>query len=335
MGWVLGVDVGASRLRVGLYSIDEARLVAKKMAPTPRSGDRMAVARRIVELAESLFQERGFTGDLEGVGVSSIGPLDLARGEIVGTPNNPLRPFPMRDPLEKRFRTRVRIANDCVAAVWGEKVLGEGGRYTDLAYITISSGIGGGFIVSNRLIEGRRGNAHEVGHLVVEVDSNLRCGCGGRGHWEALASGSALPRLATLHAAGWRGPMTPALELARRGSLDPPLLYKLAREGDKFALSVVRRTNRYHAAGLAGVIAAYDPEVIFMGGSVFLENQDLILPDVVSLLEDYSLYRKPPPLRPATFGHDAPLMGAIGLVLYPPEDTVGKTAPSSDVSRDG
>ena len=317
---MLGVDVGASKLRVGLYSVDEARLVAKKASPTPRGGDRMVVAQKIIELAESLLQEKGSIGKLMGVGVSSIGPLDLARGEVVGTPNNPLRSFPLREPLEKHFGTRVRIANDCVASVWGEKILGEGERYTDLAYVTISSGIGGGFIVSNRLIEGRRGNAHEVGHLVVEVDSNLRCGCGGRGHWEALASGSALPHLATLHAASWRGPTTPALELARRGSLDPPLLYKLAREGDGFALSVVRRANRYHAAGLAGVIAAYDPEVIFMGGSVFLENQDLILPDVVNLLRDYSLYEDSPPIRPATFGHDAPLMGAIGLVLHPPED---------------
>ncbi|MCE4602583.1 MAG: ROK family protein, partial [Desulfurococcales archaeon] len=179
-----------------------------------------------------------------------------------------------------------------------------------------SSGVGGGFIVDGRLLVGRRGNAHEVGHIVVDLDSEAVCGCGGLGHWEALASGVNMPRTASLYASTWRGPRSRAYILAREGRLSPEDLYSHARRGDPFASSLADYLNRVHAAGLASVAAAYDPEAVFLGGSVYLNNEDLILPGVRRYLARYSIW--PPELRRATYGHDAVLYGAAAIALEPP-----------------
>jgi len=306
------VDLGASRLRVGIF--DDGRLVRYREVETPRSGGREVIAEAIISLIRSLAESR-----VEGVGIASIGPLDLESGWVINTPNNPLRSFPLRDPIARALDTEVVVANDCVASVWGEYILGSGRGLTDLGYVTISTGIGGGFIVGGRLLVGRRGNPHEVGHIVVEASSESRCGCGGLGHWEAIASGSSIPRTALRLAREWRGPRTRALEESLEGSITAKTLYSHARSGDPFALRVVDYLNRINAAGLASIIASYDPEAIFIGGSVYINNRDLFHPGIEEYLRQYSLF-EPPPIREATFGDKEALYGALAIILdTPPE----------------
>ncbi|MEM1873609.1 MAG: ROK family protein, partial [Acidilobaceae archaeon] len=275
---VLAVDVGASRIRVAFFKGEE--IVWRREAKTPREGDSLSVARAIAELAPPL--ER-----FDVVSVATIGPLDLRRGWVVNTPNNPLRSFAIRDPLVEVYKAPVRVLNDCVAAAWGEYVLARRRRVRNLLYVTISSGIGGGAVVDGNLLLGRDGNAHEIGHFVVDYESDLLCGCGGRGHWEALAGGANIPKVARSEALRWREERTEAQRLAESGALDAPTLYSLARRGDRFATYLVEKINRIHAAGLASSIAAYDPEIVILGGGVVLNNVDLIVPRVAAKLREY------------------------------------------------
>ena len=313
MSYVVAVDLGATKTSVALFR--GSTIERKVTKPTPRGVE----PQELVEYIVGLIRE--VSGDivLETVGIAAAGPLDLERGMIIGAPNMDPSTFELRDPIGESLGVRVVLANDCVAAVWGEYVLGGWSGIRDQVYVTISTGIGGGAIVDGRLVVGRRGNAHEIGHIVVDYESRLRCGCGGLGHWEALASGSGIPALAKLKAKEWGGPATPAYERAAMGKLTPVELYGLARSGDAFALKLVDYINRIHAAGLAGVIAVYDPQVIHMGGSIFLENRDLMMEGLKKYLPGYSLFGTPT-IRPATFGKDAPLYGAAAIAINTPEE---------------
>ena len=304
----LAVDVGASRLKIGVF--EGLNMVRRVELETPKTGGPLAVARAILD---NVGSEK-----FESVGVASIGPLDLEKGWVVNTPNNPLKSFALREPLLEAFKTTVIVANDCMAAVWGEHVLGGGIGAGDLAYVTISTGIGVGVIVDGRLLVGRRGNAHEAGHIVVDVNSSVKCGCGGIGHWEALASGANIPQVASLKAREWGGD-SGAWRLALEGSLSPEKLYNMARAGDPFAARLVDYINKVHASGIASIIAAYDPEVIFIGGSIYLNNEDLILEGILKYIREYSLL-EPPPIRRATFGGDSVLYGALAVALNPPRE---------------
>ncbi len=270
---------------------------------------------------ENIIGLVGEDADIVAVGIGTIGPLDIRRGVVVNTPNLPLRTFPLKQPLEEKLGVPVYVINDAEAAAWGEKIFGAGKDLENLVYLTISTGIGAGVIVDGRLILGKDGNAHEVGHMVIDATDGLPCKCGGRGHWEAYASGSNIPRYAAWLARR-KSPTqfgdSKAYLLALQGKLDAPTLYKLAREHDRFAEYMVHKLNKIHAAGIANIANAYDPEIITIGGSVFLYNIDLMLNEIVELARE-NMIVKPPEIKPTPLGFDAGLYGAVAIALKPPE----------------
>ncbi|MEB2836975.1 MAG: ROK family protein [Desulfurococcales archaeon] len=310
-------DVGASKIRVALFR--GPRLIARRASPFPAAGGPMAPSRLILEMLESLLAGTPGCGGIEALGVASIGPLDPRRGVVEGTPNAPIKSFPLRRPLEEALGVPVVVANDCNAGAWAEYTLGRGSGLDSLAYIAVGTGIGGGVVIGGRLLVGPRGLGAEVGHLVLEASSRARCGCGGRGHWEALASGSAIPRTARILARGWRGPETQALREALRARLGAEALYAYARGGDAFALHVVDYLAGIHAAGIASVTVAYDAQAVFLGGGALLGGWDLLAPRIRAALGEYLGYSVDVRVERCMFGEDQQLYGAASLVLRRPE----------------
>ncbi|MGC9209978.1 MAG: ROK family protein [Acidilobus sp.] len=308
---VVAVDIGATNLRVALFR--GTTIVRVDKTHTPRtSGDDMISS--VVDLIKRVSSGEEF----DAIGIASIGPLDLRKGLLLYSPNLGYGNVRLRDSVGEEFRKPVYLANDAMAGVWAEKVLGKGRDLSDLAYITMSTGLGVGAVVDGNLLVGRRGNAHELGHAVVSFESDLVCGCGGQGHWEAFVGGKNIPRLAQALASKWRGEPTEAHGLAVRGELTPELLYSKAREGDQFASYVVDYVNRVHAAGIMTIIAAYDPEAIFIGGSIYLYNEDLIRPGVLKHLQRYVGVFGIPRIERCSFGDDQVLFGAASIALSPP-----------------
>jgi glucokinase len=317
--YVVAVDVGATNLRVGTYWVD-GRLIKSVSVRTPGSGGPDTIAECIYDLASRLISELGLNQhQLAGVGVGSIGPLDIRRGEVVNTPNLGIRSFRLRKPLTEFFKTEyVLVVNDCVAGVWGEKVFGYGVNIDNLVYITLSTGVGGGVVVDGDLLIGKDGNAHEVGHIVVRYDG-FRCGCGGLGHWEAYASGSGIPRYVKYYVENIAtSRKTKLTEFVRESSITPELFFKLVREGDEVAVEIYNELCRVNAAGFASVINVYDPELVVVGGSLALANYDLIIQPLHDLLTNYVVNRLPK-ILPTQFGGEAVLKGAAALVIRPPK----------------
>ncbi|MCD6428548.1 MAG: ROK family protein [Desulfurococcales archaeon] len=313
---VIAVDVGATNLRIGIFDLS-ASLLRARTIKTPRSGGHDAVAEAIIEVAEDLLKSLGIK-DVVGVGVGTIGPLDIREGVVINTPNNPLRTFRLKEPLKEYFSAPTYVVNDCVAAVWGEYNAGAGRGLSNVVYITLSTGIGAGVIVDGHLLLGKDGNAHEVGHITINYRYSIRCGCGGIGHWEAMASGANIPRFARELAKRWRGSETPALIKARESTLTPEELFKYWRSGDEFASYVVSELVEVNAAGLGSVINVYDPEVITLGGSVAINNTDFI-DQVVGNVHKYAINRLPK-IMVTPLGSNIVLIGAAYLVLKTPEE---------------
>ncbi len=314
--FVLAIDLGASKLRIGIFR--GKRLLNLKIFQTPRNISSNEFTQTIISYVKEMLLSSNVTR-LKGIGIASIGPLDLQEGKVTGAPNLNPSSFELRDPLGYEFKTKVVMANDCIAAVWGEYVFGGWRKYQDQVYITLSSGIGVGVIIEGRLLLGRRGNAHELGHGVIDFDSNMICGCGGIGHWEAYAGGKNLKKVTRILAQKWHEGKTDAYKEAIKEGLEGPSLFLYAKKGDPFALFLVDYLSKVNAAGLATVIAAYDPEVIHLGGSIYLNNEDLLLPRIKKYLKRYSLLGLPI-LRRTTFDHLTPLYGAATLIYETPEN---------------
>lgn len=311
----VGVDIGASKILVGISR--KPPLINKKITrPFPKRGDEFTVSRVIKEMIQSVLTNQQ---EIEGIGIGTIGPLDLKEGVVKNSPNAPIKTFVLKEPLENAFRTEVIVYNDCTAAAWGEATFGAGRSYDDIAYITISSGIGGGFVLGRKLVTGRRGNAHEVGHIVINFKLGVKCGCGGLGHWEAIGGGFRIREfLKYFVEREYEGPATEFSKLCKLGKADYKKLFNYYSRGDPAANTLLKVIMEAHAAGIASVIATYDPEAVFLGGSVFLFNKKVFLQALRRHLARYSISNDAV-IKPCTFGFDAVLVGAIALVYSPPQ----------------
>ena len=132
-------------------------------------------------------------GQLASIGIGCAGPLDFDLGHVLSPPNMPRswRQFPLRSFVENKLGLPVALDNDANAAALGEHLYGAGRGYSDLVYLTISTGIGVGIIAGERLVH-RLG---EGGHVTVQPGGAL-CGCGARGCMETLCSGTGIARRA-------------------------------------------------------------------------------------------------------------------------------------------
>ncbi|MEM1583650.1 MAG: ROK family protein [Nitrososphaerota archaeon] len=313
----IGVDLGATNIRAALAD-SSSRIHRKIRERTIRNCSGEKLVQQICKLIRKIGEEE--LDKVRAIGVGTIGPLDYRRGVLLNPANLPAGEVPLEESLRKEFMVPVYVLNDCTTAVLGEKKFGLGKSLDNIFYVTLSSGIGGGAIVDGNLLVGKDGNAVEIGHMVVDVDGRMKCGCGGRGHWEAYCSGKNIPSFVKYLVETY--PREFSSEKIRRliedNTLTSQNLFQLAREGDEYALKLVKEIGRINAIGFANINTIFDPELITVGGAVALHNRELIIEPIVGLIRQYTINRVPA-IKITTLGDDIVLYGAIALAMDPPK----------------
>jgi glucokinase len=303
----IAVDIGATNIRVAIGNKDG--LKKKVVEPTQIETGPKGIPEQIIRLIESIKIEKPHS-----IGIGSIGPIDQERGIIKNTPNYPFSNIPILEPLKEKYDIPIIIVNDCAAAVTGEHVFGEGKGLHNLVYVTLSTGIGGGVIVDNHLLLGKDGNAAEVGHFTIDPFSEMICGCGCIGHWEAFSSGMNIPKYAKSLLMGFDIDGSEFLNAIqnkheRLTSLD---VFSAAKRGDKYANYVLERTGIINAIGFSNIVNAYDPELITIGGSIALNNPKMTLDPIHENIQKYTINRIPE-IEITKLGQDIVLLGGLAL----------------------
>jgi glucokinase len=310
----LGVDIGATNIRIALGD-KEGNILRKITEKININNGSKGIANQIIRIIKSLHVDCKI---IKGIGIGSIGPLDIKRGIILIAPNLPFNNIPIRDLIEKAFKVPIHFLNDCSAAVLGEKMFGLGEGIDNLAYITISSGIGCGAYVNGKLLRGKDGNAAEMGHTYIDVSGALECGCGKKGHWEAYCSGNNIPNYVKFwikeNNAQTNFEKSKLAKLSNRNleNVKAKMVYDAAKAGDEMCLKIVEKLGWLNAIGIANVIAAYDPELITIGGSVTLNNTKLVIEPIKRFIKDLSVNRIPK-IDITPLGHDIVLYGALAM----------------------
>jgi len=274
------VDIGGTKVAVSLAPDGSASpLVGRRSEPTAKTGDNDAVAVQILRLVDEICADQGIDpASIDRVGVSSAGPFELRDGMVeLATPNicggiaGPARGLPnawmtalLEAPLRCRF-ARVRVENDAVAALEAERRWGALQGMDHCAYVTWSTGVGVGLCVDGRPLRGKNGNAGHAGHsFVVDDDTHALCGCGNVGDVEGLVAGNAI---------------------ARRFGRPPAELFAAAARGEQEALTTADGLCRVMGRMLYNLIATLDLQRISLGGSVFWNNQDFLLPRLAAQVD--------------------------------------------------
>jgi glucokinase len=292
------VDIGGTKIAVGL--VDRVgKLLWSAEAPT-RACDGPEAA--LVAISAMLRDAaRHANQQVLAVGVGCTGPVDPNNGVVGDVALLPgWEGFPVSSRLENLFQVPVRLENDCDAAALGELRYGSGMGAKRFLYVTVSTGVGAGFLLDGRIDRGVMGAHAEAGHHTIEA-SGPACYCGATGCWESLASGVALAN--SYRAAVGASEDCSAEEVFRK-----------ARNQDVAAVEAVARFTYYLGIGLGNLMTLYAPEVIALGGGI-LESRDQFLDQAVEIAR--SRARLVPAskidIRPAALGRQAALIGAACL----------------------
>ncbi|HIE15245.1 TPA: ROK family protein [Candidatus Bathyarchaeota archaeon] len=314
--YAVGVDLGGTNIRAVLGD-DYGNIHARIEERTERNGGPQALIEQIICMVRSVTSKVGLK-KIKGVGVASAGTLDPERKTIKVFANLPFNNIPIVEPLQEELRMPVKLLNDCSTAVVGEKNFGKGKDVENIVYITISTGIGGGVYVDGKLLFGKDGNAHEVGHMTIDMSGRLICGCGKRGHWEAYCSGENIPKYARLLLREKKREFSSSILFEKTGGdpqrLTSKTIFDSAKQGDAIAMMIVDEVGRANAIGFANVVNLYDPELITVGGTVTLKNPELVMNPIRKYLPEYSLNRIPN-VMVTPLGGDVVLYGALAIVF--------------------
>ena len=306
MKYHLAVDVGGTWLRAALYPQGETVPMRQERTRTSREGRPEAA---LVALLREIWPA---DGEVLGVGVACPGPLNPETGVVYAAPNIPAwRDFPLADYLSRALGVPVKVDNDANLAALGEWRYGAGQGHHHVLYLPISTGIGGGIIVADRLLRGAHGLAGEMGHVTV-VPDGPPCGCGQRGHLEAVASGTAIARMAEEALAGGA-----SSALARcPHPLTAADVAAAAKEGDALAQQVLTTAATHLGRALAGFLHIFNPQAVILGGGVVQAGEVLLRPLEATLRASVMspAYLEDLVLTTAALGDDAGLLGALALI---------------------
>jgi len=311
MPYYAGVDLGATNIRA-VVGDGEGEVLAHSERGTPRGPTGIAITEAILSaLRDACASADVAPESVEAAGLCSFGPLDLQEGTVESPANLPesVERIPLTGPVSNLIGSnRVYLHNDTNAGVIGERFFSDRSP-DDMVYLTLSSGIGAGVTVDGHVLRGWDGNAGEVGHMTVDPEGRMTCGCGRPGHWEAYCSGNNIPRYAR-HVHETEGVPT-ELPLTAE-SFDAADVF--TAEGDPLAERTVERIAEWNVLGVANICHAYAPLVIYVGGAVALNNPERVLDPIREGLEGRLLVNRPD-VELTKLGDDVVVLGALASAI--------------------
>jgi glucokinase len=306
---VIALDLGGTKLLSGV--VDNQGVVEKRVVAATDVSSEDAVLAQVEHAVQGLLED-----DIGAIGIGIPSTIDQRRGEAIDSVNIPLSDVPLRDRLHERFRVPVAIENDANAAALAEHRYGAGRGSRHMVMLTLGTGVGGGLILDGELYRGAIGAAAELGHITLDLNGPPCQGnCPGRGHLEAMASGTAADGYA--REAAERNPDGDLGRAAAEGKkVDARLAVELAAHGPGDARDVLDHVGLHLGVGIASFVNIFNPELVVIGGG-FSRAGDLLFEPARRVVAERALSPAKDEVKivPALLGVEAGLIGA-GLVGF-------------------
>ncbi len=300
--WVVGVDLGRTKIALGLIDPQD-RIVAHRRMPTNAHEGAGSVVERIGGCVAGLKGELPAGGRISALGICTPGPVDHASGTVLEPHDlQGLHHTPLRQLLADRLRIPVSLDHDAKSAALGEFYYGAGRGAPALVYIVAGTGVGAAIVVDGRVFRGVRDLAGEVGHITLDRNG-VPCPCGSRGCVETYLGGPWLERRYRLAlASAGREPAGQAIS--------GELITQLARQNDTLARQVLREAGEALGLAVATLAMILNIDLYVVGGSVAKAGEMLLEP-ARRTMRHYCFQSVNSGVRivASTMGDDAPILG--------------------------
>ncbi len=306
MQYLFGIDIGGTTVKIGLLS-HEGQIIEKFEIKTNVENNGASILSDIRNAIYSFLYEKKINKELvTGIGFGVPGPVV---NNIIYKCTN--LGWGIVDIVEEfgsllDWRTNIAATNDANAAALGEMNYCNDKNIKSSVLMTLGTGVGGGIILNNRVLNGAHGGAGELGHMQIDRVHNYKCNCGGVGCLETVASATGVVRLAKDYLPNYNS-------VLKNVEITSKAVFDAAKAGDELALKVVREVGEYIGRAAALISAVADPDVFIIGGGVSKAGKILI--DVIE--ENFRKHAfhvsRNIPFVLAGLGNDAGMVGAALL----------------------
>jgi len=289
----LGIDLGGTKIAVA--AVEDGVILSRHRVATPQTG-MSAVLDAMAEAARAVLAQHP---EISRVGIGSPGPIDFKRGMVLFAPNIPgMVEAPMVSGLQERLGLTVVLENDANAAGYAEHRYGAARELHSSIFVTLSTGIGGGLFIGDKVIRGAHGIAGEIGHMILQ-DRGPQGGDGHHGTWEAIAAGRSIAREASY-------------SFGRAMTTEE--VFAQARAGEAKALKIIDNAAHYTGIGLANLHKIFNPDAFVLGGGL-TQVGNFYLERVRAAAAAFCANYPPLELRLAALGTDAGVIGAAAVAI--------------------
>lgn len=315
-GCVIGVDIGATSMDIGLAALTGQILDRVSVTIDVQDGPEPVLG-QMCELALSLLARNGIAADqIYAIGIGVPGPVQFSTGLLVSPPLMPgWDHYPIRQNIAASFpHARVVVDNDVNIMALGERHFGAGAGVENLIFVKIGTGIGAGIICHGAVYRGSSGCAGDIGHICADPDGPM-CRCGNIGCLEAIAGGPAFAARA-LHAAQSGMSAILSQRLAARGSLTAEDVAAAAKAGDRASNEIILQSGQIIGTVLATLVNFFNPDLLLIGGGVSQIGLQLLASIRQRVIHrSTALATHDLRIEFASLRLDAGVMGAIALAL--------------------
>jgi glucokinase-like ROK family protein len=317
LGYMVGVDIGATSIDVGIADLSGKIVQRGSQAADVRNRPEVLLGACVEFIREQISLQGLDCDQILGIGIGVPGPVDFARGVLVAPPLMPgWENFPIRGFFKEAFPSAyVIVDNDVNIMALGEQRAGEGLGVDHFIFIKIGTGIGAGIISNGRIHRGSDGCAGDIGHICVDKGGPL-CSCGNKGCLEAMAAGPAITSRAADAAQNGLSPVLSQMREANGGILGPEDVNAACQKGDQAALDIIRASGGMVGDVLASLVNFFNPSHIFIGGGIANFGNHLLV-----AIRRAVLHRSLPlatthlTIKFSSMGSDAGVTGAIAVAL--------------------
>ena len=277
---VIGLDIGGTKI-LAAAATEDGELLNRIREETPVALDEG------LALLKALVQKLAAGKSIAAIGAAIGGPLDWEKGIVSPVHQPQWRNIPLKEIMETAFNSPFLVDVDTNVAALGEYRFG-GVQSDRMLYITISTGMGGGFLIDGEIYRGKNGAHPEVGHQAINYrcahPERIICDCGAKDCLEALISGSGIRRI-------------------------------YEKQAEALSDTEWEEVGFNLGQGLRNIAAIYAPEIIILSGGVSTGAGEKLLQPAREVLQNSLKIVPIPEIQISNLGYDSALMGTIALAL--------------------
>ena len=303
-----GIDIGGTTVKIGLFQTDGTLIDKWEIVTRTANGGEAVLPDIAVSILDKLNEKGISKEDVVGLGVGV--PAATKDGIVKSTSNIGWGYKDVKKELEELTGYHVNVGNDANVAALGEMWKGGGQGYQNQIMVTLGTGVGGGIIIDGHIHTGIRGAGGEIGHLCVEDNETVVCGCGRRGCLEQYASATGIVRLAKKRLA--KNADDTVLNVETVTAKD---VFDAVKAGDKVAMEIAEDFGKYLGNALSEIAVILDPELFVIGGGVSKAGEILLDYIKKNYLKNALWDNNKVEFALAKLGNDAGIYGAAKLAL--------------------